>query len=211
MDNRTYLGTTAWMVRRDGSIFPVVQHIYGNPEDVEETLFAAEWLYERTRRRQTRKDIEAFVRMWGLQFAEETNGEGLKNRIYHRMEERPYPFITRQFADKIVDIIAEWKDHNGHADETMDINGYCRQVTLDLNEEFLRVRFGGKYHTEPGNQTLYFRVSSENYNWSRVIREFDDHVCSQLHSEGFIVMVDQESAEVNPVILKQKKYFLAAN
>ena len=43
MDNRTYLGTTAWMVRRDGSIFPVVQHIHGNPEDVEETLFAAEW------------------------------------------------------------------------------------------------------------------------------------------------------------------------
>lgn len=211
MDNRTYLGTTAWMVRRDGSIFPVVQHIHGNPEDVEETLFAAEWLYERTRRRQTRKDIEAFVRMWGLQFAEETNGEELKNRIYHRMEERPYPFITRQFADKIVDIIAGWKDHGGHADETMDINGYCRQVTMDLNEEFLRVHFGGKYHTEPGNRTLYFRISSENYNWGRVIREFDDHVCSQLHSEGFIVMVDQESAEVNPAILKQKKYFLAAD
>lgn len=211
MDNLTYQGFTAWMIRRDGSTFPVVQHIYGNPEDVEETLFAAEWLYERTRRRQTRKDIEAFVRMWGLQFGEETNGEELKNRIYRRMEERPYQFITCPFADKIVDIITQWKEHGGHTDEAMDINGYCRQVALDLNEEFMRVRFGGKYHTEPGNRKLYFRISSENYNWSRVIREFDNRVCSRLHSEGFIVMVDQESAEVNPAILKQRKYFLVAD
>lgn len=211
MDNLTYQGFTAWMIRRDGSTFPVVQHIYGNPEDVEETLFAAEWLYERTRRRQTRKDIEAFVRMWGLQFGEETNREERKNRIYRRMEERPYQFITCPFADKIVDIITQWKEHGGHADETMDINGYCRQVALDLNEEFMRVRFGGKYHTEPGNRKLYFRISSENYNWSRVIMEFDNRVCSRLHSEGFIVMVDQESAEVNPAILKQRKYFLAAD
>lgn len=211
MDQLTYQGFTAWMIRRDGSIFPVVQHIYGNPEDVEETLFAAEWLYEHTRRSQTRKDIEAFVRMWGLQFAEEANGEERKNRIYHRMEERPYQFITRPFADKIVDIIAEWKEHGGYTDETMDINGYCRQVTLDLNEEFMRVRFGGKYHTEPGNRKLYFRISSEDYNWSKVIREFDSRVCAELHSEGFIVMADQESAEVNPAILKQCKYFLAAD
>lgn len=211
MDDLTYQGSTAWMVRRDGSIFPVVQHIYGNPEDVEETLFAAEWLYERTRRRQTRKDIEAFVRMWGLQFGEEIDSEERKKRIYQRIEERPYQFITRPFADKIVDIITQWKEYGGHTDEAMDINGYCRQVALDLNEEFMRVRFGGKYHTEPGNRKLYFRISSENYNWSRVITEFDNRVCSQLHSEGFIVMVDQESAEVNPAILKQRKYFLAAD
>lgn len=211
MDDLTYQGSTAWMVRRDGSIFPVVQHIYGNPEDVEETLFAAEWLYDRTKRGQTRKDIEAFVRMWGLQFGEEIDSEERKKRIYQRIEERPYQFITRPFADKIVDIITQWKEYGGHTDEAMDINGYCRQVALDLNEEFMRVRFGGKYHTEPGNRKLYFRISSENYNWSRVITEFDNRVCSQLHSEGFIVMVDQESAEVNPAILKQRKYFLAAD
>ncbi|WP_285825615.1 hypothetical protein [Schaedlerella arabinosiphila] len=211
MDNLTYQGATAWMIRRDGSFFPVVQHIYGNPEDVEETLFAAEWLYERTRCRQTRRHIEAFVRMWGLQFAEETNGEALRNRIYRRMEERPYQFIIRQFADKIADIITQWKEQGGHTDEAMDINGYCRQVVLDLNEEFMRVRFGGKYHTEPGNRNLYFRISSENYNWSKVIREFDNRVCSQLHSEGFLVMVDEESAEVNPAIVKQRKYFLDAD
>lgn len=208
MDSLTYQGFTAWMIRRDGSIFPVVQHIYGNPADVEETLFAAEWLYERTRRRQTRKDIEGFVQMWGLQFAKEANSEELKNRIYHRIEERPYQFITCQFADKIVDIITQWKEYGGHMDEVMNINGYCRQVALDLNEEFMRVRFGGKYHTEPGNRKLYFRVSSENFNWSRVIREFDNRVCHQLQSEGFIVMVDQESAEVNPAILKQRKYYM---
>ena len=39
--------TTAWMLRRDGIVFPCQWHYYGNadPAEVEETLYAAEWLY----------------------------------------------------------------------------------------------------------------------------------------------------------------------
>ena len=44
--------TTAWMLRRDGTAFPCQWHYYGStdPADVEETLYAAEWLYEAPRK-----------------------------------------------------------------------------------------------------------------------------------------------------------------
>ena len=31
---------TAWMLRQDGEAFPVIQHLYGSLECVEETLYA---------------------------------------------------------------------------------------------------------------------------------------------------------------------------
>ena len=39
---------TAWMLRQDGEAFPVIQHLYGSLECVEETLYAGEWLYKHT-------------------------------------------------------------------------------------------------------------------------------------------------------------------
>lgn len=39
---------TAWMLRRDGEAFPVIQHLYGSLDCVEETLYAGEWLYRHT-------------------------------------------------------------------------------------------------------------------------------------------------------------------
>lgn len=33
---------TAWMLRQDGEAFPVIQHLYGSLECVEETLYAGE-------------------------------------------------------------------------------------------------------------------------------------------------------------------------
>jgi len=41
MENLRYQDASAWMIRRDGMAYPVVQHIYANPFEIEETLFAA--------------------------------------------------------------------------------------------------------------------------------------------------------------------------
>lgn len=161
MEHQQYKNATAWMVRRDGCIFPIVQHIYGNVMEIEETLFAAAWLYGHTGWEQTRQDIVDFTVAWITHLERET-------------------------------------------DSDMGLAGYCRKVTLDLNEEFMRVRFGGLYHTEPGNRKLYFRISSENFNWSEVIMGFLNQ--TQLDYEEFYVVIDEESAEVNPAILKQSRF-----
>lgn len=163
MSNLQYQDSTAWMVRRDCSIFPIVRHIYGNPSEIEETLFAAEWLYEHTAFEKTRREIDAFARIWASQFV----------------------------------------DKKDCLDEAADIKECCRNVAWDLNEEFMRVRFGGMYHTAPASRELYFRISSENYNWSQVIMEFINK--SQLDYSEFFVVIDEEAAEMNPDILKQSR------
>ena len=57
---------TAWMLRRDGKTFPVVQHLYGSPDCVEETLYAGEWLYRHTLRESARQAVLGLVRAYGL-------------------------------------------------------------------------------------------------------------------------------------------------
>ena len=47
--------TTAWMLRWDGTAFPCRWHYYGSadPTDAEETIYAAEWLYDATQSEET--------------------------------------------------------------------------------------------------------------------------------------------------------------
>ena len=55
---------TAWMLRRDGIAFPCQWHYYGNadPAEVEETLYAAEWLYDATQSEETRRRPKVMTR-----------------------------------------------------------------------------------------------------------------------------------------------------
>ena len=46
--NKNSNQSTAWMIRTDGTAIPCLQHIYAGKENIDETLFAAEWLYQYT-------------------------------------------------------------------------------------------------------------------------------------------------------------------
>lgn len=196
MENLQYKNASAWMIRRDSKVFPVVQHIYANPSEIEETLFAAEWLYGHTGCKQTQRDAAALVCAWMMKYSI-GDGSGIRTKIYQEIERRPYVFLTKKFVDKIADLwMPEFcmKDH-------VDICRCCKKVAIDLNEEFLRARIGGIYHTIPGERKLYFRISSEGFNWSSVITDFIKK--SHLDYEEFYVVIDEESAEINPNIIKQ--------
>lgn len=59
---------TAWMLRRDGTAFPCQWHYYGNadPAEVEETLYAAEWLYDVTQSEETRRRCLDLIAAYGV-------------------------------------------------------------------------------------------------------------------------------------------------
>lgn len=196
MGNLQYLNASAWMIRRDGIVFPVVQHIYANPAEIEETLFAAEWLYEHTGCRQTQRNTAALVCAWMMKYST-GDGSDIRTKIYQEIERRPYVFLTKKFVDKIAGLWMPEFWMKEHA----DISRCCSRVAMDLNEEFLRARIGGTYHTVPGERKLYFRISSEDFNWSSVITDFLQK--SLLDYEEFYVVIDEESAEINPNITKQ--------
>lgn len=47
----------------------------------------------------------------------------------------------------------------------------ARKITSYLNENFLRVRAGGKLNPQ-GTNSIYFRISSHGYDWHNVIVDF---------------------------------------
>lgn len=59
---------TAWMLRRDGIAFPCQWHYYGStdPAEAEETLYAAEWLYDATQSEEIRQLCLDLIAAYGV-------------------------------------------------------------------------------------------------------------------------------------------------
>ena len=91
--------TTAWMLRQDGTAFPCQWHCYGNadPADVEETLYAAEWLYDATQSEETRRRCLDLIAAYGVSLRPNRN---LVRNLLLAIRERPYVFLSRAFVER---------------------------------------------------------------------------------------------------------------
>lgn len=170
---------TAWMLRRDGEAFPVVQHLYGSPDCVEETLYAGEWLYRHTLRESARQAVLGLVRAYGLSLGAGAVAENLRRSI----GEKPYIFLTLPFVEEVTPLLEQG--------EAGDLKALNLQVNRCLNEEFLRCRLGGLYNTVPGCRDMYFRVSAGEYDWGLAIQGF--LFAHQEEIDTVTVMWDEES------------------
>ena len=63
----------AWMVRQDGEAFPCLCLVYGSSEDIEETLYAAQWLYEHTAFDRTKELCLSLFKAYGISLSEHRN------------------------------------------------------------------------------------------------------------------------------------------
>ena len=151
---------TAWMLRLDGEAFPVVQHLYGSSDCVEETLYAGEWLYRHTQRESARQAVLGLARAYGLSLGAGAAAKNLRRAI----GERPYIFLTLPFVEEVTPLLEQG--------EAGDVEALNLQVNWCLNEEFLRCRLGGLYNTAPSCRDMYFRVSSGEYDWGPAIQGF---------------------------------------
>ena len=174
--------TTAWMLRQDGTAFPCQWHYYGNadPAGVEETLYAAEWLYDATRSEETRRRCLDLIAAYGVALRPNRN---LVRNLLLAIRERPYVFLSRAFVEQ-------------HAGELFYVDParlpeLNAAVNRALNGEFLRVRLGGLYDTVPGSRDLYFRVSGANFDWLPQIRAFAEARAAD--ADTVTVLWDQES------------------
>lgn len=152
----------AFMIRNDGKVFRVLQHIYGSEEDIDETLFAAEWLYNATSKNTTKNLIMNFIASWGY-FRNPEND--IIDNIIEEINTKPYVFLTKEFI-------------RGHADQIRDgqiqdnVDSLNNLVVDELNQEFLRARYGGMYNSTVGSKEMVFRVSSVDFNWFDIIYTF---------------------------------------
>lgn len=171
---------TAWMLRQDGEAFPVIQHLYGNLECVEETLYAGEWLYKHTSIPTTQQLVLKLVAAYGKSL--HPQGDVVDN-LQQSIQEKPYIFLTLDFVEKMAAQLP--------AAEPSSLERLNRQVTEKLNQEFLRCRLGGLYNTTPGCRDMYFRVSNPAFDWEPAIRRFLETHRDEM--ETVTVVWDEES------------------
>lgn len=172
---------TAWMIRSDGKAIPCIQHIYANTADVEETLHAAEWLYANTRHRKTQRLALETIAAWASTISHDDPISSALDMI----TDRPYRFLSRGFIEKNAAEIASIQAVELH------LPSLCEEVVAELNQEFLRTRYGGMYHTKPDSKELVFRISSIGFDWDGIIREFV--VSAPVAIETVSVVRDEES------------------
>lgn len=171
---------TAWMLRQDGEAFPVIQHLYGSLECVEETLYAGEWLYKHTSIPTTQQLVLKLVAAYGKSL--HPQGDVVDN-LQQSIQEKPYIFLTLDFVEKMAAQLP--------AAEPSSLERLNRQVTEKLNQEFLRCRLGGLYNTTPGCRDMYFRVSNPAFNWEPAILRFLETHRDEM--ETVTVVWDEES------------------
>lgn len=189
--------TTAWMLRRDGMAFPCQWHHYGSadPADVEETLYAAEWLYDATQSEETRRRCLDLIAAYGVALRPNRN---LVRNLLLAIRERPYVFLSRAFVER-------------HAGELFYVDparlpGLNAAMNRALNSEFLRVRLGGLYDTVPRNRELYFRVSGADFDWLPLIRAFAEAHTAE--ADTVTVLWDQKSTGHNEYLTNEAVHAL---
>ena len=171
---------TAWMLRQDGEAFPVIQHLYGSLECVEETRYVGEWLYKHTSIPTTQQLVLKLVAAYGN--SSYPHGDVADN-LRHSIQEKPYIFLTLDFVETIA--------AQPPMAEPSSLEKLNCQVTEKRNQEFRRCRLGGMYNTVPGCRDMYLRVSNPAFDWEPARLRFLETQGEEI--ETVTVVWDEES------------------
>ena len=171
--------STAWMVRRDGKAIPCIQHIYADSSELDEALYAAEWLYQNTMDKETKSICISLIKSYGCTL----DRQNVTGGILKDIDKKPYVFLTAKFINSVRNVIDNTACGN--------ISELSKRVESTLNEEFLRVRYGGLYNTCANSRDIYFRVSPYGFDWFQIICSFLNE--RQKSIDTVTIVYDEES------------------
>ena len=161
---------TAWMLRNDGKLFPVDHHIYADPEDTDDILRAAQWLYLNTGCVQVRMIIARMYALWA--WKRKPRATALDTLVKYASENEGF-FPDKSFIEGQLGSALETMDHREKLHPSgEDVDDYCSFALMWLNQEYLRVRYGGMYDSEKGCKDIIFRISSVGFDWYPYIQGF---------------------------------------
>ena len=159
---------TAWMIRNDGKAFPVDHHIYADPEDPDDILRVAEWLHKHLEDERIHLPIIRLFTMWALE--QDRDRPVVKTLLEYASENVGF-FASEGYIEEISEQLSYMEDRIKHQAK-QNINDYYNLVLSELNQDFLRARYGGMYETEKGCKDMIFRISSGGFDWYPIIARF---------------------------------------
>ena len=196
--------TSAWMLRQDGSAFPVIVHLYCmNDPDLSSEAECASFIIKT---KSKDKDLAEYVIDCWLAFLIENivpfeaDSDEIDECIKTALNSLNYYFQYSLSVSEYIDIHNRQNNYNS-MDSLYDFIDGVRE-TIDsiqndmknsLNQQFCRVRYGGENDTESSNNTLWFRISSVRFNWADVIYSFAIRMKNVLNVSKITICRDFES------------------
>lgn len=196
--------TNAWHLKQDGEAFPVTVHLYPmQDEDLSsEAEVAAFMIHAKANDESLCKYI---IDAWAALNIEDTvkydaDSAEIDDAIRNFVTNLPYKFAYPMSIETIIDIHHEQDNFNDvdslyeFADKVRaNMNMIWEDISHSFNQQFCRVRFGGKYNTSAGNSGIWFRIASVNYNWADTIYTFTTSMRRKLSIKTITICRDPES------------------
>lgn len=195
----------AWHLRQDGKLFPVQVHLYamGDGDLSSEAEVAAFLLKTNSADKQlAQKVIDAWLALCLEDKVKyDDTEEDIIDAIRNLPNELPYHFAYPLTGDELVKIhIAA---NNFHDVDTLyefidrilieEFDDICLKIRRSINQQFCRVRIGGKLNSVKGSNSLWVRISSVGFNWRDVIYTFVTDIYRSRRISDISICRDPES------------------
>lgn len=196
--------TKAWHLRQDGKAFPIQVHIY--PMQDGDLCSEAEVAAFLIKTQSKDQDLARYVLdAWMALLIENSVSYGAKSEdieaaITSAVNSLPYKFAYPLSTSELLSIHrleGRYNDIESLYDFIDEVQTELGNIHFDIsqtfNQQFCRVRIGGKYNSDAGNNGIWFRIGSVNYNWSNTIYMFVADNRRKLNIESVTVCRDPEA------------------
>ena len=196
--------TKAWMLRQDGTSFPLIHHLYVmNDEDLSSEAEVAAFLISSQSHDIDLAEyvIDAWMALMIENSVDYNDSEyEIESHILKELKNLPYRFLYPLSAEDYISIHKKLDNYSDTGslydfidDVRLKINQISEDIKHSLNQQFCRVRYGGQYNSVSNNNTIWFRISSVGYNWADTIYIFASNMLRQLNIDKITICRDYES------------------
>lgn len=174
--NGSYVTGDCVMLHRNGTVYPCIDNRYHPNPGTEETEYdeierPVDWLIANGF---LSDEIEMwlYARIAALIDEDGYDEDADMNEIVNSIMYSDSYQVDSKTRQLIEDIYA-WMGDEDNLRNCIDINElqYARDIARFINENFLRIRAGGKLNPD-GTNSIYFRISSHGYDWRCNIENF---------------------------------------
>ena len=203
--NRGDTMANAWHLRQDGKAFPVQVHLYamGDGDLSSEAEVAAFLLKTNSADKQLSQYV---IDAWLALCLEDKvkyddTEEDIIDAIRNLPNELPYHFAYPLTGDELVKIHIAANNFNDvdtlyeFIDKVLieEFDDLCLKIRRSINQQFCRVRIGGKLNSVRGSNSLWVRISSVGFNWRDVIYTFVTSIYRSRQISDISICRDPES------------------
>lgn len=202
------MGTTAWHLRNDGKAFPITVHIYPmQDETLASEAEVASFLISTNSDDQDYAEfvLDAFMALQIENIVDyDANETKIDNAINYALSHLPFKFAYPLSNAEMMKIHKSQNNFNDidslydFIDEVRDnISKIWTTIKDSFNQQFCRVRYGGQFNSVRGNNGIWFRIASVEYNWDNVIYQFAAEMLNKFDIKYITICRDPESDNSN--------------